>query len=190
MKNLFLFILISISYISAAQGFKGGVLVGVIAAQVDGDAWGGYHKLGLQGGIYSKYQFNEKWDLSLEVKYIQKGSFQTFKDDPMSNFKIALAYVELPLIINYNYNKKISFGGGLSYAYLVSAQVDDAGGTIGQEHLNYRKYDVNLMSRFKYQLNDHIWFDLRFAYSLFSIKEDQYNRQWNNLFALGLGYEL
>lgn len=190
MKNIVLFCFILVSYFLNAQGFNGGIIAGFTASQVDGDQWTGYNKVGLQAGVYSRYHFNEDWVFLIEIKYIQKGSLKTFKEDPLANFRISLSYVELPLLLNYNLNEKITFGGGFSYGHLLSAQVDDAGGTIGQDHLNYRKSDINLISQFKYHINEHLWADIKFAYSLGSIKDEYYNRQWNNLFAFGIGYEL
>jgi len=189
MKNIFLFSFLLLSYFINAQGFKGGVILGGTASQVDGDQWTGYHKVGLQAGIYSRYNFNESWGFLTEIKYIQKGSLKTVKDNPQANFRISLSYIELPFLLNYKLKENITLGAGLSYGRLIHAEVDDAGGTIPEDQLNYRKYDINSIIQFKYNVNKHLWVDIKFAYSLNSIKEDNYNKQWNNLFAFGLGYE-
>ena len=189
MKNIFLLSFILLSYFLSAQGFKGGLIIGGTASQVDGDQWTGYHKVGLQAGVYSRYDFDDKWAFLTEIKYIQKGSSKTVKDNPQANFRVSLSYVEVPFILNYKLKNNITFGAGLSYGQLLNAEVDDSGGTISRDQLDYRNYDINSIIQFKYNINEQLWADIKFAYSISSIKEDDYNKQWNNLFAFGIGYE-
>jgi len=186
-KLVVLLLLLSSQFIYS-QGFKGGIIVGFVASQVDGDAYAGYHKVGFQGGVYTRYKFNEKWSLYNELKFIQKGSSQTNKDDPYSDFKIKLNYIDLPFILNYQYNKKFIFGAGLSYGVLMSAEVQDGAGIVDQNHLPYLNYDANLIIQIKYVLNEHLWLDLKGAYSVIYIT-DVSPRQFNNLISFTLGYE-
>ncbi len=186
-KLIVLLLLLSSQFIFS-QGFKGGIIAGVVVSQVDGDAYAGYHKVGFQGGIYTRYKFSESWSLYSELKFIQKGSSQTNKDDPYSNFKIKLSYIDLPFILNYQYNKKIVFGAGLSYGALMSAEVQDGAGIVDRKQLFYHNYDVNFIAQVKYILNEHLWLDLKGAYSIIYIT-DVSPRQFNNLISFTLGYE-
>ncbi len=186
-KLIVLLLLLS-SQLIYSQGFKGGLIGGLVVSQVDGDAYAGYHKIGIQGGIYSRYIFNKSWSLYNELKFIQKGSNQTNKDDPYSDFKIKLNYIGLPFILNYQYNDKFIFGAGLSYGILMSAEVQDGAGIVDQEHLSYHNYDANLIIQIKYTLNEHLWIDVKGSYSIIYIT-DEAPRQFNNLISFSLGYE-
>lgn len=188
MKHKLLLILSVLTLLSFSQGFKGGVLAGFVSSQVDGDAYAGYNKAGLQVGAYSKFNFNKRWFLLNELKYIQKGSNQTFKDDPGLNFKIKLSYIEVPFIIGYQLNRKFSVGTGLSYAVLLDAEVDANGSLLTKDELNYNNSDVNLLLHLKYQFNEHFWFDTKFGYSILPII-DSSPRQFNNLVSASFGYE-
>jgi hypothetical protein len=188
MKTILIILLFLIVHQSYSQGFKGGVLVGLTASQVDGDDWAGYSKVGFQGGAYSRYLFNEEWALVVELKFIQKGSLRTVKDNPEAYFKIALSYIDIPVFINYTLKKHFVFGLGVSYGQLMNASVDDGYGSVEESQLAYKNYDINIVGQTKYLFNDHIWLDLKFAYSIVTIKDDG-TYQWNNLFSLGLGYE-
>jgi len=189
MKLKIVIILLFLTQIGLSQGFKSGVLIGFVASQVDGDEWGGYNKVGLQAGGYSRFLFNEKWNLSVELKYIQKGSLHNDKEDPYSYFRIRLNYAEIPVLLNYQMNKRFGFGVGGSYGQLINAGVDDANGSISESQLNYRMMDINAIVAVKYLLNEHFWMDIKVAYSFLSITNTT-PYQYNNLVSFGLAYEI
>jgi len=189
MKIKFIIGLIFFSNLLFSQGFKGGLFAGMTASQVDGDQWAGYSKVGLQMGVYSRYLFNDSWSLVTELKYIQKGSIHTEKDNPYAYFRIKLNYIEIPVLLNFQLNNRFVFGAGLSYGYLLNAKVDDASGSVPEEQLAYRNLDINALTQVKYLLNERIWIDLKFAYSVIYIT-DVSPRQFNNLISLGFGYEI
>lgn len=188
MKYKLLLVLSIVTVFSFSQGFKGGILAGFVSSQVDGDAYAGYNRAGLQVGAYSKFHFNKRWFLLNELKYIQKGSNQTFKDDPGSNFKIKLSYIEVPFIIGFQVNQKFSVGAGFSYAVLLNAEVDANGSLLTKDELNYNNSDVNFLLQLKFQFSEHFWFDTKFGYSILPII-DTSPRQFNNLISAGFGYE-
>jgi len=189
MKYRFFILALLLSQMLFSQGFKGGLTGGLVVSQVDGDQIEGYNKIGLHAGIYSRYLFNDKWSVVLEIKYIQKGSSHTDKDNPYSYFKIKLNYIELPLLLEYRLNKSFIFGAGLSYGNLLGAKVDDASGSIVSQQLSYTATDINIMGQVKYAFNEHYWCDLKMAYSIIPIT-DQSPRQFNNLISFGIGYEI
>ena len=188
MKIKLIILIVFSSQIIFSQGFSGGLLGGLIVSQVDGDAYDGYRKFGIQAGAYSSYSFNDKWGFTMEFKYIQKGSSKTDKKDPYSDFKIKLNYIDIPVLLNYNYNEKLIFGTGLSYGLLVNAEVQDGAGVVPEEYLSYHDYDINAIIQVKYFLNEYFWVDLKGAYSAIYIN-DSHPKQSNNLFSMSLGYQ-
>ena len=189
MKYRLFIVALLFSQMLFSQGFKGGLMGGMVVSQIDGDQIEGYHKAGLQTGIYTQYLFNDQWSIVMEIKYIQKGSLHTDKDNPYSYFRIKLNYIELPFLLEYKLNKSFIFGAGLAYGNLLSAKVDDASGSIVSQQLSYKKTDVNIVGQVKYAFNEHYWIDLKMAYSILPIT-NQSPFQFNNLISFGIGYEI
>ena len=83
-----------------SQSFFGGIAIGGVTSQVDGDNNDGFHKAGFTGGAFVGLELSDIWEAQFEVKYIQKGS-RSSADDP-AQFTIRLDYVELPLVASAN----------------------------------------------------------------------------------------
>lgn len=188
MKTYFFIASILMSQLAFSQAFKAGIFAGLVSSQVDGDKSEGYHKMGFQAGAFSKYVFNEQLFLNTELKYIQKGSKHSDAKDNLY-FTIQLNYVEVPVLIQYQVNEHFVFGGGLSYAYLLKANVDDPFGAVPQDYLVYKEYDMNVLAQMKYLLGEHFWVDFKFAYSILYITKES-PRQFNNLLSVSFGYEI
>ena len=52
------------------QRFKAGVIAGVTASQIDGDASAGFHKVGLQGGLRGIVVLKPRQEASIEFLYM------------------------------------------------------------------------------------------------------------------------
>jgi hypothetical protein len=102
------------------QDFDGGVLAGFNGSQVDGDLAKGYHKMGLIGGAWIQRELSEDFFWGMELKFIQKGS-RINPTNRNGNWKFIyrLNYIELPMLIGYNY-QPFYFFTGLSFATLMS----------------------------------------------------------------------
>ena len=125
LKTLFFLLLLnfSVAFGQKADGFHAGFLGGLVASQVDGDNYAGYNRLGIQFGGFTNFMINEDWGGQVEIKYIQKGSkHQSQKHG--TYFELKFDYVEVPLLVNYQFDEKISFEGGLGVAYLIRALED------------------------------------------------------------------
>ena len=77
MKKLLLFVVFAFAFgiNMIAQNFYGGIILGGTASQVSGDSRGGYHKIGIVGGGFAGINLTEDFDIQMELKYIQKGSY-------------------------------------------------------------------------------------------------------------------
>lgn len=120
------------------QRFKAGILAGVTASQIDGDASAGYNKVGLLAGLRGIVVLKPKQEASIELLFTQRGSRNEAKTPPF--FKTTLNYIEVPLQWHYHdwaangdpddpdfY--RVHFNVGLSYARLLG-YTDDSDGTI------------------------------------------------------------
>ena len=124
----------------SAQEFFGGLILGGDMSQVGGDARGGFNKLGIVGGGFAGLRLSQDFDVQMELKYIQKGSYSgDLENDPLAPFRIKLDYVDLPVVVSYNLNK-ININGvnlrwlkleaGLSLDVLINFRQDIRGETV------------------------------------------------------------
>ena len=95
-----LIIMVLMTFTASSQAFFGGLALGGVTSQVDGDHNNGFHKVGLTGGVFVGLEFDDIFEAQFEIKYIQKRS-RSSADDPYQ-FVIRLDYVELPLVASAN----------------------------------------------------------------------------------------
>lgn len=95
-----LFILTFIVQTAGAQSFHGGIALGGLVSQVEGDMRGGWNKAGLTAGVFTSLSINENIDFQMELKYTQKGSKSDI-DKPVIGdpYAIRLGYFELPVLL-------------------------------------------------------------------------------------------
>ena len=99
-KSFILLILFILSLSLKSQAFFGGIALGGVTSQVDGDGNNGFHKAGFTAGAFVGLELSDIFETQFEIKYIQKGS-RSSADDP-DQFTIRLDYIELPLIASAN----------------------------------------------------------------------------------------
>jgi len=189
-------------YLPEKRVFYGGLVAGANFAQVDGDYFAGYHKVGINAGGIVYAQLARHVALSLEILYSQKGSNSNLGEPSPANasiyimkYGINVNYAEIPVMINYFDKRRSHFGVGLSYAKLVNSnehiQVDSSG--------IIKTFDFNTAYPFKKDAFDflvgaelHLWkglfLNIRFQYSLVPIRTeipppnyaraDQYSNVW------------
>lgn len=106
-KSLFLIVFLSITLGLSAQSFNGGVLVGGIASQVNGDNYAGYHQLGWTAGAYANWPVNNDLSWQLELKYALFGSHSDVKEEEMgaNHYNLRLHYAEVPIMLRYKLNR-------------------------------------------------------------------------------------
>jgi hypothetical protein len=192
--------------------FYGGLVAGGNFTQVDGDNYAGYHKVGVNVGGIVYAQLANKLAASMEILFVQKGS-RAHKEqvtpfiDPtagipvtIQKYNIDLNYAEVPIMINYFDKRKSNFGAGFSYSQLISSNekiVTNPGLAPETNPSDYpfRKADINLLAGVNLKLTGGLFLNVRFQYSLFSIRDEDvkfrnYIRkdQYNNLYVLRLMY--
>lgn len=207
MRNLFAFsIILFFSGSLFAQEFYGGVLAGFNGSQVEGDLSSGYNKMGLISGVWVQRDLSENFYWGMELKYNQKGSriLPTKKNDYWK-YVYRLNYVDLPVLLGYNY-KPFSFFCGLSYSYLINKNGANNFGedpTVMYDYIS--KWELSMLAGIRVDFNKLVernWtrnfmLETRFQYSILSIDDahdfffDYWsNGQFNNVISTVLYYRI
>lgn len=188
--------------------FFGGLIAGVNASQVDGDALSGYHKIGFHGGAQVVTRFTPMFGIGLELLYAQKGSlFKGFSEDAYANtylqeYRLHLNYVSVPLLLHVWLPQKVSVHGGVSYDRLVSSKEElstpQSYQVLNPETFPLEKNNFSLLGGAGYEFYPGWQIQLRYEYSLTSIRDGLYiplgygggvfGGQYHNLFTIRLAY--
>ena len=129
MKSHFLFLTAALLLIIGslnAQVFQGELIGGMNLSQVDGDEVFGFKKVGINVGVGVIMPINEKFSISMEVLYSQKGASQKaqyVQDSTIVSmdstkalcngaYNLTLDYVEVPLLFMYNEKDIFTVGVG------------------------------------------------------------------------------
>ena len=180
--------------------FYGGLILGGNFCQVDGDNFAGFHKVGLNAGGVVYIKLDQHIAASMEVLFSQKGSRATTPQVLASGFYILkygidLNYAEVPIMINYFDKRKSHFGGGLSYSQLASSNeyiTTNPPTAYDLSKYPFKKSDLNLLLSGSLHLYKGFFLNLRFQYSLISIRNTVPNvtrgAQFNNLWAVRVMY--
>jgi len=199
---LLLFVFVNSSQLWA-QRIMGAVTFGVNATQVDGDEVFGYHKFGLNTGAAAIIPFTDKWSLSVENTFSQKGAHQRklYLDSLDGSYDLKLNYLDVPLLIQYTDKEVVSFGTGISWGRLVGISEQRNGYQMSETTLQsgiYRNSDLNLLLDVKFRLIDRLRFNVRYAYSIRPIAtrevidsktgKPNIRNQYNGMFTFRLYY--
>lgn len=160
------------TYSSSAQSFKGGLHIGLLATQVDGDFRGSYNKPGLFVGAFALLPFyNETMGIQLELNYAQKGSKSQgrLSDGTLNKSRLALHQIEVPVLYRWEFVNNLSIMGGLSFNMIVDNKVYDISGSVMPDWANVYEikfFELGLLLGLNYIVQDHYGFSFRYGYSL------------------------
>lgn len=129
-KSLFFLILLLFAYplLLQAQNFHAGAFAGVSSSQVSGDNLAGFDKAGLYAGGFVNTPLSEKWNIQMEISYIQKGSRPTDADREYNPYMVypTLNYAEVPIVFIYKATPKINIEAGPEFGVLVYSREEDS----------------------------------------------------------------
>ena len=167
-------------YYSNEATFFGGFILGANFAQVDGDNFAGYRKIGLNGGAIVHTRLMDQATVSMSLLYSEKGSVAGKNQLParygssstiIKEYNILLQTAEIPININYFFKDKRSIlHAGFSYAQLVNAKAV-LNGEDTDELFPFKKFDVALNLGVSYRLYKRFYLNLRFQNSILNIRE-------------------
>lgn len=222
MKRFFITIFILfISLSSFSQRFIGSVIAGGNLTQVEGDEVFGFKKVGVNAGASVMLSLDEKqrFFFTIELLYTQKGSRERsrvdsmeysgnieninneFSYNPKLKYKLALDYVEVPILFHYeDPHTGCAFGLGASWARLVRVSEVESGYRLltNVRSKTYSSSDWGVIADVKIPIYKGLKINLRYQYSFIKIREreysntqnyDQWSRnQYNNVITLRLIY--
>jgi len=187
-----------------AQAFQGAVAVGSNLTQVDGDEVFGFKKFGLNASAMAIMPFKDKWSISLEASFSQKGSYQKYPPEYLANqilpyYNLRLNYAEIPVILHFTDKGFLTFGLGFSYGRLVGVKEIEWGKQTALTLFSgdYSRDDYNIIFDVMAPIYKRLYFDFRYAYSITKIRTrkftnaagDEYFRdQFNNIITVRLIY--
>lgn len=185
---------------------------GVVASQVDGDTYGGYHKLGYFFGLGINRRVSKKLELEFSLTILQKGARKNYALDSASRnnpdnqfYLLRLNYLEVPVGIKYNYKKfKIEVGG--AFGYLIKNPPYEESQNGYYNIYGFSNFDYSYYMGLGYKLKPNLLINLRYEYSLVAVRRyyqstnGVYHGQfpynlfnvglYNNLLVLSLCYKL
>lgn len=167
-------------YEETPRTFYGGLIAGANFAQIDGDNYAGYHRVGVNAGGIVYTRFDEHLAASIEILYSQKGSHSN-KEQPGVNgsyiysYDVRLNYAEVPLQLCYFDRRKSHFGAGISISRLVSVQESgranlNSAPPVNFDNYPFKKMDYNFIIGGSLHLVAGLFLNARFQYSIVPIR--------------------
>ena len=176
---LFTFISLLLIRESFAQSFNAGISGGLTVSEINGANSDpnrrGFHKLGVTVGGVVNARIAKNTLLQFEINYIQKGSMQP--PDSLNNgyYKIALGYVEIPILIRqqvfFNWKgkrvNKVDLEFGASYGKMLQRTVIGSSNyQLNNTAEYYNTDDISLLAGVDYNFTNNICFNFRYSNSL------------------------
>ncbi|MGZ4088275.1 MAG: porin family protein [Bacteroidia bacterium] len=167
--------------VAYSQTFRAGFTAGLSASDINGahtiNRNRHFSKAGLIAGFLVNTQISKKSVFQMELNFIQKGSLQ--RPDSLGNgyYKIALSYVEVPLLFRRQlyFTKKgvpvnrFDIELGASVGRLVGYSVTNNANTVftGNETAKYLNFtDVSLLIGFDCNITKTLGFSVRYSNSV------------------------
>lgn len=192
-------ILFFTAFSSFAQSFEGGVAAGLVGSQVAGDTYSGYNKAGIYAGFWVRLPVGSNVSVQTEVSYFQKGSRHNpdEKHQDMTFYLMRLGYIEMPFLLQYQFNRKLRLEAGPSLSILLHSYE-----ALDYMETSYGKFTLlnpSFMAGISYPLTERIRVHFRVDNSLLSIRTDQVtgnvhrffdHGQYNDCILLFVSYKL
>ncbi len=147
---------------------------GLNFCQIDGDGSGNYNKIGFHGAVNTSLPVSDdgRWRFLVEIGVTQKGSHITNSD---MNRIISIIYVEVPLLIAYDFLEQANLrvGAGLAPAILAHSKVTTDNVFDNDQSKNYKRIDaLPICISARYSFNKHLGIDFRWYNSLLNTAKE------------------
>jgi hypothetical protein len=172
MRSVLLFCLLFVGGSCFAQiAFKGGLSIGTLTSQVDGDGQEGFNKIAMSGGAFLDLEWSEKITTRMEINYTPKGGRNkpNTEDDEFETFKLSLNYVEIPLTLRYALDEGFSVDGGIYYGILLSSSQENDGVEYPITPA-YNNADIGGHLGTTYFFTDHVAASIRYSLSILPMR--------------------
>ncbi|MBL0340629.1 MAG: PorT family protein [Bacteroidetes bacterium] len=175
-KNIFIILLVvffSLVGIQVnGQGFKAGIVAGLSTSQISGDQLSGFNKAGILAGGFVSTQLSPKFDMQMEILYIQKGSRKNANPDKedYTSYLLRLNYFEVPLLVQWKYSKRFILEAGPSIGVLLSTYEEDEYGEFNSS-FPFEKLEFGVMGGLNVMLAKGFSFNTRFERSFIPVRD-------------------
>jgi hypothetical protein len=186
MKTIAL-LLFFIPVMNQAQTIFLGFKNGISNAQLIGDGYKGYHQFGYSGGISSQLKLNDHFRLQLDALLTRKGchyKLNKYSTSMLYPYDVQLLYVELPLLLVYNY-KKFILELGPGFGYLVDQQEYLPGRSMRDLIHHFDSTEKSAHTGIGVYFNKKWGMVLRYSNSVVPVRTLP-SRQYNSVFAVAI----
>ena len=168
---------------STTKVFQGGLLFGINTSQITGDDLAGYNKLSPTLGAFVRMKLGEKTALQMEMAYLGKGSNKNLlpSDSIQTEYLLRLHYIEVPLVFQYDYNKKLNFEIGPSLGVFFGSREEDLDGDMSgiySSREQFKPFDLSFTVGGTWKFNEKWSFNVRSANSMFPVRNHYQNTSY------------
>lgn len=175
---LVIMILLIMTVSMNGQQFNAGFFGGLNVSQVSGDSFKGFNKLGFTAGFFVNSPIEQHFYWQAEIKYGTRGVYEGPSDGNPTLYKSSYHIVELPLSINYLFDKKILLELGTSPEVLITTRYWDENGLMDQSsYPDNRRFGLSVFAGIGYWFNDRMMAGLRYTNSAIPFRDPE---EWNN----------
>lgn len=180
-SSIFIVFLLSFSTLSAQHRGKNSnrqfdleMRAGANFCQIDGDESGNFNKIGFHASVGTSFPLSDddRWRFVVELGLTQKGSRI---DNNNIDRHISLTYVEVPLMVAYDFmeRQQLRIAAGAAPAILAKSNVTTDGSHDQLQSDNYKRLDLlPLCISLRYRFTDTFGFDIRLYNSLLNIANE------------------
>ena len=162
-----------------AQRFHAFVAAGGAVSQVEGDELRGFKQLGLSAGVGTLVELddNDRWFLSVEALYAQRGAWQSTYTDNLYMMNLYLNYVDIPVMaVWHDPFGGLYLGAGLTYGRLVQQPHSEVYYNplefVPDTNMRFLKNDLLATIDLRFPLWRRLMLDLRWQHSVIPIRKD------------------
>jgi len=165
--------------VSFAQRFNATIIGGVSTTQISGDQLSGFNKAGIVAGAGVFTAINDKWEIEMQMTFMQKGSRKNARPDKndFEYYLLRLNYFEIPLLFNYTQADKMRFEFGPSAGILLFDFEESQDGLfIGRKQFD--DIDISISVGMMYELLDNLYLNTRYSNSVLAVRGHNSNASY------------
>jgi hypothetical protein len=182
--------------------FKALFHLGLNGAQIDGDDFAGYYRLGLDAGVGAMVRFHKYFSFSMFIDYSMKGAKEKLNPSRDTGYKqlyqVQWDYVEVPILLNIHDKNIIMFSVGPQIGAMVRYKEFNFVGQdvtanpqpYGQPH----RIDLEAVAALHFLIKQRLGIGLKFSYSMLKLRGSQpgngFGGEYNNVLTLQAMYIL
>lgn len=168
----------------------GGFMAGGVFSQVDGDAYGGYSKIGYHLGGFAYFAFSDRIELEPEILIGQRGARNANQG---LIYHLRMNYIDVPVLVNFklwgNSDNALVVQGGPYFGILFGANLGDRRlGTLDVTD-RYKPLEIGGLAAMTYEFKESMGISFRWGASLNNILDSRNPWTRNRYLEVALRYK-